>query len=422
MYLTGGIHYIDIFTFHVYSFGNTSWTKSDVVTEPFTGVNSWNQKLTQIQNWLASIPGGHGDSYGKLAVTEFNITYKNDPNGDDLQNSTIDNPVDGIACNSFIAGQYFAEMLAVGHFHQQWWYNFVMMLAFSVEESANQDFWDLGLLDQTSSTTPFSAPYSRRSTFQHYRFMAREFQLGRVQFLNNAPNYGDFKAFAIRSCTGSAIVVMNQNPQGTNPLSYYFNFDNSLSTPPNFDITGLIDTEWKDRFVTSDIAFMPNALGSIDPMETHVIVLDACGNIIRRYEYNEVMNQAAYSDPIENSYQTVCSCSLTTTRGEWYDRGDSPYRIADPSTGVEENTAFTQLKAYPNPSNGKTTFAGSFANGSKGDITIYSISGVLVKTIEVSGPQFKQEVDLEDLKSGIYFYTLRGESGEITTSKLAILK
>ena len=58
----------------------------------------------------------------------------------------------------------------------------------------------------------------------------------------------------------------------------------------------------------------------------------------------------------------------------------------------------------------------------KGGITIHSISGGLVKTVDIIDAQFELEVDLQDLKPGMYFYKLKGESGETKMSKLLIFK
>ncbi len=58
----------------------------------------------------------------------------------------------------------------------------------------------------------------------------------------------------------------------------------------------------------------------------------------------------------------------------------------------------------------------------KNQVNPNAVSGLLLKISDLSDPKFEQRVNLEDLKSGIYLNTLRGEPGETKTSKLIILK
>jgi hypothetical protein len=78
--------------------------------------------------------------------------------------------------------------------------------------------------------------------------MTREFEYGRSQFMTNIGNFQNMKAFAIRSCKGGAVIVMNQNKTGGSK-SYYLNLDGS--SPPNtYNLYGNINMEWTDVSVT----------------------------------------------------------------------------------------------------------------------------------------------------------------------------
>jgi hypothetical protein len=61
---------------------------------------------------------------------------------------------------------------------------------------------------------------------------------------------------------------------------------------------------------------------------------------------------------------------------------------------------------FPNPTKGKITVE---SEGSK-NFLIYDSNGILILSESVSGIQ---EVDLEKLKSGIYFYNLGSKKGKL---------
>lgn len=401
--------YVDIFSFHHYAWGNRDangvtipWTKADVVQKPFTGgAGSFNSLLSDMQTWLTA---NNSNSYSKLGITEFNITTRNDDNGDNAFVPGVDDALDGLGCSSFINGQYFAEMMAVGRFRQQWWWDIAMMIPWSVAEGSG--IGDLGIVDATS--------FQKRSSYHHLRIMAREFEVGRVQFLANAASYTNFKAFAVRSCTGAAVVIMNQNKNSSNtPLTYHFNLDGAA--PLSANVSGNINMEWNDKWVSSDPNVLTNSLGKIDDMETHVYVLDACGKVKRSYEYNELMYMTApnpnYLEPVENFFSSAtCRCELEDQSDEWYHPGESPYRPASATSVPEGMYDRSDITVMPNPGTDIVTFSGKGITLSGNQLVIYNSAGSKVGVFPTNPGQSELRIDVREFSSGIYFYRLEGDT------------
>ena len=401
---------VDIFTFHKYGFlggASQGWTRQQVIDQPYVGSSTFNDDLDDMQTWLAA---NNGYGYGKLGITEFNVCVFNDPDGSGTYVASTDNPISGVAANSFLAGQYFAEICAVGRYHQQWWWDFVMILPWSLKEG-------LGMTDHGMLNGPYTG-YDRRSSFHHYKIMSNEFALGRLDFLTNAASYTNFKAFAVRSCTGSAVMIMDQRTSGL-PQSYNIRFDGLPNTAAAFHV-GNINMEWDHSI---DFA-QTNALGSIGPEETHVYILDACANIIRTYKYSAALNDPSYLDPtLGGPWSVVCRCNLADQAGEWYDMGETPYRIANPyPVAIDKNeNSLIYVSSHPNPAQSQVTIYGKIGSNSA-TFRLFNASGIQVHGKEINSSSFSFELSLNNLTDGIYFYSITDDQGYIVNKKLLISK
>src|ERR1043165_3582066 len=100
-----GKYYLDIISFHTYPF-NGSQTRSQVVSK-LTSSGGYQDNLAHLNARVTAANAYHNRSGAaalKTAVTEANINWQNNP-GDD---------VSGLGANSFIGGQFVAEMLGIG--------------------------------------------------------------------------------------------------------------------------------------------------------------------------------------------------------------------------------------------------------------------------------------------------------------------
>ncbi len=106
-----------------------------------------------------------------------------------------------------------------------------------------------------------------------------------------------------------------------------------------------------------------------------------------------------------------------------------PYWITG-TTGIEQEgnvlpTEFTLFNNYPNPFNPSTTIKFNIPETGNVKLKIYNVMGQLVKTVldenAMEQGQYKITVDMNNLSSGIYFYTLE-HSGRAITNKMILMK
>ena len=80
-------------------------------------------------------------------------------------------------------------------------------------------------------------------------------------------------------------------------------------------------------------------------------------------------------------------------------------------TSIKENATYIKadngILAYPNPTQGQVTLMGKAVNN---QAQLFSISGQLVRTYRLDENAFRQQINLDNLDSGIYFLIIVGES------------
>jgi hypothetical protein len=100
--------------------------------------------------------------------------------------------------------------------------------------------------------------------------------------------------------------------------------------------------------------------------------------------------------------------------------------VFNATVGINEitNNSVTLFSCMPNPANTSTKISYELKNSEKATIYITDIMGRTIKTLN-QGMQTKGnysvDVDLSDLTSGTYFYTLKTTSAQ-ATDKLIIVK
>ena len=132
-------------------------------------------------------------------------------------------------------------------------------------------------------------------------------------------------------------------------------------------------------------------------------------------------NNSAYI----NGTMDICDATTTVCDQNVGTIGSSiTYCQASPCSGVSSNCTSTgineiekaNIKVFPNP-------ARDFINISTNDyissVLIFDITGKMVQKIEVSGDNTVL-VDSSLMNSGVYFYTVQVETGEVITGKVFI--
>lgn len=198
---SGTYYYCDIYAYHTYPFDGTQG-RTAVINHPS---GNYFSDLTLIRNRIASSFNNNPNL--KIALTEFNVNW---------QNNTTNTPANQSA-NSFLAGQWMADMFATGlrppavvTENAQ----VAFMVPWNVHEKSGSTLpEDLGLLNgQYVSSTNLP---TGRSTYYHLQMMANFCDVGPLgqtyywpaTITNNSAN--EIKAFSIQQTSrGSNVAVM----------------------------------------------------------------------------------------------------------------------------------------------------------------------------------------------------------------------
>ncbi|MBK6835471.1 MAG: T9SS type A sorting domain-containing protein [Bacteroidetes bacterium] len=99
------------------------------------------------------------------------------------------------------------------------------------------------------------------------------------------------------------------------------------------------------------------------------------------------------------------------------------YRAATTTSIEDFNLRDSMSKAYPNPTNSQITIPYSFSgNETVGKITIYDISGKLIKEFKVDNTFDKLIIETNDFSAGTYYYNLTTKMGVSDTKKIIVIK
>ncbi|MBA3665679.1 MAG: T9SS type A sorting domain-containing protein [Bacteroidetes bacterium] len=179
-----GRYYCDIISFHAYAFNGTQ-TRAQVLTK-LTSTGSLQDNLIALNARIANcnaVHGRSGTSALRTAITEANVNY---------QNSATDN-LNGTGANSFIGGQFVAEMLAIGMKNNV---NFINV--WSVIEG-NTNALNIGYIDAPTG--------NKKPLYYHFKMLAENFK---GNFLNGITNQPNVKAFGSDDGVNINVMVMNQ--------------------------------------------------------------------------------------------------------------------------------------------------------------------------------------------------------------------
>jgi hypothetical protein len=344
-----GHYYLDIISFHTYPFNGTQ-TRQDVVNK-LTSSNGLDVNLIELNKRIVVCNTYHnrtGASTLKAAVTEANVSYAN---------ASTDN-LNGVGTNSFVGGQFWAEMLAVGMKN-----NLAFINLWSVSEGSDVTS-NIGFMDKNSNKKP---------SYYHFKMMSENFK---GVYCNGTSNIPNVKSFGSKE---NQITVMVLNQDLSN-YTYTVRLNKNTVSGSNglkINIDANLDKEFS---------------GSIDNQSTLVLVFDLSGNLVKKIEYK--MNGMANLNipPV-----TTLFASTVSTQ-------PSPNLV----TGVNSNElASLETRVYPNPSTGSFNVRMNVANGVNEVITMEVVNtvGQVVYHIKpvVQNGYINETIDLNsNLASGMY--------------------
>lgn len=195
------LDYVDIFTFHFYPFGSTTQNRNDVINSISTlstNLEHLNTKISAANN------SGNRINALKFALTELNVNWQNPSGGD---------PVNGVGANSFIGGQWLANVAwkiaeKGGAFFNLW----------SVAEGGDNSRTDIGFLSHTTA--------AKKPLFYHFQLLAKYFS---TTFYHAITNQNNVKVAASKNEEGWAVMLTNFDE--TTDFNFSLRFDNgSFST------------------------------------------------------------------------------------------------------------------------------------------------------------------------------------------------
>jgi hypothetical protein len=239
--------YISIFSWHYYPFndegsltlGVPTPTRSNVINRlsknstvvqygitPTAYTRKLKDDIAEVKGWLNT--GGYSNL--DVAITEANICHMNDINA---ANGT-DDLITGNGANSFIGGQFWAEMMGVCMDESMEILNFWS----SVEGySGNSYATDVGFLN--SKPGRFGDLGGKKPTYWHFKMLGENFVAGATYFAVasvSGPTSANYKALACTTATEIRVIIMNQDEQSAprgydnSAQTFSINFNNSLQT------------------------------------------------------------------------------------------------------------------------------------------------------------------------------------------------
>lgn len=346
-----GRYYLDIISFHTYPFNGTQ-SRSEVITK-LTASGSFEDDLTELNQRVDACNKYHnrtGASELKTAVTEANICFNN-PANDNLN---------GVGANSFVGGQFWMEMLAIG---MKKGLQFVNL--WSVIEGNNISS-NIGYIDNSTS--------QKKPTYYHFKMMSENFK---GTFLDGTDNMPNVKSFGSQDEKQITVMILNQD-QGAD-YKYTVKLNSSAVTGNStlkINVNANVNKEYS---------------GSIAHESTTLLVFDMAGNMVKKIEYSLSDHAAKNLAPVVTQNGVVTSLATEN---------------AAPDKNAGELAAF-ETKVYPNPAQGAFNFKMNTAGVEEKDIKmdVVNMVGQVVRTIQpkVNNGYINEKIDLEQsLAAGIY--------------------
>lgn len=230
--------YLDILSVHVYPFTGGQ-SPDEVITRP----KNFEENVMYLKELVIACNGAHsrtGKDQLKMAVTEINLEYR--PDGLILED--LDLSPEGTSTMSFLAGQYWAEIMSVGMKHGLEFINF-----WSVKEGD-----ELGYI---------ASDGTKLSTYYHFQMVSTNF-CGRYAAGDwDEDAYPNLKAFGARKSRQIVVMLLNQGSSET-PLDYTVRLDNGLFVGPGAGVK-----------INIDAGVSLEYSGTIDAQSTVMLLFDA---------------------------------------------------------------------------------------------------------------------------------------------------
>ena len=288
-----GTHdYIDYFSFHAYPFsGNASQTRAAIIEYVNTFKNSY---LSDLKTKIATANTFHTRNNPlQFAVTELNVDYK-EPSS---------NETDGVGSKSFIAGQWWADMLLMNAENGCSFVNFWSV----VEGGAANPTTDHGFIDHDNSTL--------RPTYYHFQLCSK-FMTDTI--FATTDNQDSVRAYVSRNADyGYSVMILN------------YDTDNSFSMRLRLNTDAISGSETLQ--INADANLAKEITETIPANTTVLMFLSPNGHYIGNYIYSQA-NAMAGSAPSFSVYQATRAKKVYAHYLPWFDV-DGSYNVNNTRVG-----------------------------------------------------------------------------------------
>ena len=342
-----GRYYLDIISFHAYPFSGSQ--TRELVISKLTGPGQLQDDIIYLNGRVAACNAFHtrtGISKIKTAITEANVNWQNSPS---------DN-LNSLGANSFIGGQFVAEMMCIGMKNSLDIFNL-----WSVIEGNNVAS-SIGYINGATGI--------KKPLYYHFKMLADNFK---GNYIDGITNQANVKSYGSKSVQEVSVLVLNQD------LANNFNYKIQLNSTPIADSVALKIN------IAAGIA--KTYSGVLANQSSLLLTFNAAGEIIRKTEYSLVGNAIANLAPTVTEY---LSTGVTAP--------------------IVETGPFELKNIYPNPSVGRFTVELNKGNvGEKEfEVKIFNIVGQEIYNKKSSFINGKEEIDLDpSIASGEYIMQVK---------------
>ncbi|MES2592577.1 MAG: T9SS type A sorting domain-containing protein [Bacteroidota bacterium] len=334
-----GRYYLDVYSFHTYPMGDGTQARAQLIPK-LTATGSFQDNLTYLNTRITAANTYHnrtGASALKTAVTETNVNYNNSP---------TDN-IYGVGANSFLGGQFVAEIYGIGlkkgvDFINLW----------SVIEGGSNVVNNAGFLD--------GATGNKKPLYHHFKLMADNFKGSNVNCTTNQVNV---KSFASKDAQQIAVLILNED-QAIN-----FSYTVGLNT------TAIGGTSVLK--INSNAGIAKEYTDVIQNQSTTLLLFDMNGNLIKKYEYKLIGNANVNLPPTVTLFSTSAIATITPA-------GPTTF-CADGSVALNANTGVGYTYQWKKDN---ITISGATGSSYTANVTgSYSVSVTNAGTTTTSAPQ-----------------------------------
>jgi hypothetical protein len=286
--------YISIFSWHFYPFldestPNTGFpdpTRSNVIGRLTSGdgtnptilthydgtygnypTKSLKTNINEAQTWISSYSTNHAV---KIAITEANICAINDVSGTYGTGGT-DDLLTGNGANSFIAGQFWAEMMGICMQEGVQVINFWSSITGCTGTGCPYPLYSTNVGFLNSDPNRCAGVGSKKPTYYHFQMLANNFN-GTFSAGSVSTGQTDFKGFGSYDGNHIAVMIMNQHAT-TSSYSYHLRLDNTYPS------TGTVKIKIPGPNLNVEYT------GTIDDQSTTLLIFDLNGNLSSKTDY-----------------------------------------------------------------------------------------------------------------------------------------